>query len=55
MYLNCEGINSSLAQLSVYDCGMIPPKRDMNLILHCPWAVDHVSCQREFRLLINKY
>ena len=46
MYLNYEGMKASVAPTSSYDCGMIPPKRDMTLILYFPWAVDHVYCQR---------
>ena len=50
MYLNYEVMNYSLSPAYGYDRGLIPPKRDMTLVLHCYWAVDHVSCQQEFCL-----
>ena len=46
MYLNSEGMKASLAPASGYYCGLITPKRDTTLMLHCNWAVDHISCQR---------
>ena len=50
MYLNYEGMKAYLALASGYDRGLIPPRRDINLVFNCYWAVDHVSCQQEFHL-----